>query len=204
MFDVHQSTQLPPGWSLVTELALRAVAETRSSSTRITPAIVSVDGLTDDFSAWEASASFLSRHLLSEMRAEFAVSSVAPAEDPLAVCRSLFSRVLAAGSVNFAHSSDTLSPSAYPLLDELVQIAADCPDSIIHITGHTDSSGDERLNLALSEARAKAVVDYIVSRGIAKNRTRATGAGSSLPLNDETSSRSRSRNRRIEITLEDP
>ena len=202
-FELHRSVELPPGWSLVTELALRAVAETRSSTTRISGAGIKVDGFTDNFAAWQKQADFLGRYLLPGMGTEFAVGAVAPEEDPLAVCRTLISNITAANTINFSHGSDRLSPSAYPMLDEVVQIAADCPNSIISITGHTDSSGDENLNLALSEARAQAVVAYIVSRGIPQDRTRAKGAGSSVPLNDEVGSRSRSRNRRIDITLED-
>ena len=70
--------------------------------------------------------------------------------------------------------------------------------------GHTDNTGDEAVNLALSKARADAVADYFVSGGVLRDRINATGVGSAEPLTDEDSPQARQLNRRIEIELRFP
>ncbi len=90
------------------------------------------------------------------------------------------------------------------MLDELIEVATDCPAAAISIAGHTDSSGDQRSNLRLSKARADSVVAYLVERGIAANRLHAHGAGSSMPLVIEDSVQARKQNRRIEFVFSFP
>jgi outer membrane protein OmpA-like peptidoglycan-associated protein len=103
--------------------------------------------------------------------------------------------------VEFEHSSNELNSSAFPLLDEIVQIVADCPATAITITGHTDSSGDERTNQSLSKARADSVFAYMVAKGIAAERLQSRGVGSSAPLSMEDNARARKLNRRIEFEI---
>jgi OOP family OmpA-OmpF porin len=116
-------------------------------------------------------------------------------------CRQLFTSVASERHVEFEHSSNELRSNAFPLLDEIVQIVADCPSAAITITGHTDSSGDERTNQSLSKARADSVFAYLVARGIAAERLQSHGAGSSVPLSTEDSARARRLNRRIEFEI---
>ena len=116
-------------------------------------------------------------------------------------CRQLFTSVASERHVKFEHSSNELSSNAFSLLDEIVQIVADCPSAAITITGHTDSSGDERTNQSMSKARADSVFAYMVARGIAAERLQSHGAGSSAPLSTEDSARARRLNRRIEFEI---
>ena len=83
------------------------------------------------------------------------------------------------------------------MLDELVQVATDCPGGRIEITGHTDASGHETGNIALSQARAEAVASYFVAAGIPPERLLAAGAGSSEPIVQGDDARARRLNRRI-------
>lgn len=76
------------------------------------------------------------------------------------------------------------------------------PQYHIHIAGHTDNVGDPRLNLVLSEQRAKVVATYLTRRGIAEERITTEGVGSKQPLGDNTTEGERSKNRRVEITIQ--
>jgi len=116
-------------------------------------------------------------------------------------CRQLFASVAGERHVEFEHSSNELNSNAFPLLDEIVQIVADCPSAAITITGHTDSSGDERTNQSLSKARADSVFAYLVAKGIAAERLQSRGAGSSAPLSMNDSAQARKLNRRIEFEI---
>ena len=103
--------------------------------------------------------------------------------------------------VQFAQSSYVLLPSSSAELDQLVQVMNRNPQWRIEVAGHTDNVGDARLNLALSENRAKVVAHYLVRRGIAEDRINASGYGSSRPVADNAAEEGRVRNRRVEITV---
>ncbi|MBT8092086.1 MAG: OmpA family protein [Gammaproteobacteria bacterium] len=106
-----------------------------------------------------------------------------------------------AGPVKFEESGTSIRPSGEPVLDRVVELASTCRQSVIEITGHTDSSGDETWNQILSLERAKAVADYLAARGIARERLVVKGAGSSEPVADNARRYGRSLNRRIEIVM---
>jgi outer membrane protein OmpA-like peptidoglycan-associated protein len=76
-------------------------------------------------------------------------------------------------------------------------------DSNFKVEGHTDSQGSEKLNQTLSETRAKAVLDYLVSKGIDASRLTSKGFGESTPIASNRTSRGRAQNRRVEINLAD-
>lgn len=116
-------------------------------------------------------------------------------------CQQLFTSALRGRQIEFEHSSYELRTSAFSVIDELIQIAADCPSATITVTGHTDNSGDEHMNQRLSKARADSVVAYMVARGIAAERIQALGAGSSSPISTEDNARARKLNRRIETDI---
>ena len=67
------------------------------------------------------------------------------------------------------------------------------------IMGHTDSDSSEAYNLKLSERRANAVMDYIVSKGIAANRLTSKGFGESDPIASNDTREGKAKNRRVEL-----
>ena len=69
--------------------------------------------------------------------------------------------------------------------------------------GHTDDVGGEAINQALSEQRAQAVVEYLVSRGVDRERLTPIGLGETEPIGDNTTEVGRQLNRRIEVDLVD-
>lgn len=75
----------------------------------------------------------------------------------------------------------TLRPESEEALDELVKLLADNPNITIEMASHTDRVGTEEYNLDLSERRAKAVIDYLISNGIAPERLQHQGYGKSRP-----------------------
>ncbi len=124
--------------------------------------------------------------------------------EPTSAAAALCQRALAAfraGPVNFEESKTAILPSGRPVLDRVVTLAATCRHSVVEVTGHTDSSGDEAENRRLSLARATAVADYLVRRGIPRHRIVVAGVGSSEPIADNARRYGRQLNRRIEIAL---
>lgn len=105
--------------------------------------------------------------------------------------------------VQFEQSSYILLPESSTELDQLVIALKKNPLWRITIAGHTDNVGDPRLNLALSENRAKVVAAYLRRRGVADDRINTNGYGGTRPIANNTLETERSKNRRVEITLKD-
>ncbi|GAB3025274.1 OmpA family protein [Spirosoma pulveris] len=103
--------------------------------------------------------------------------------------------------VQFEQSSYSLLPQSSAELDKLVRAMKENPDRAIEISGHTDNVGDPRLNLALSENRAKVVASYLKRRGIDEDRLTTRGYGGTRPIGDNTTEGERAKNRRVEIAI---
>ena len=101
--------------------------------------------------------------------------------------------------VTFATGSADINPQSYKNLDRLVLNLIEFPDVVIEIRGHTDNVGDAHMNQLLSEARADAVRDYILSKGISSDRVIAVGFGERFPIADNSTPEGRAKNRRIEM-----
>lgn len=203
-FELRERQALPAGWALISELALRATAETYSSITEITPSQIHIRGITSSAAEWREGLSRIERNLLPGMRLDHQLSEIKSSGSLEQQCISLFRTAMRGRKIEFPRTGATLGTSASPLLDELVLIAADCPAANVTITGHTDNTGSESGNLALSKARADAVAAYMTARGIAADRLSATGIGSSRPLVAENTAQAHQLNRRIDIELEFP
>ena len=76
-----------------------------------------------------------------------------------------------------------------------------CPEVTVNVEGHTDGDGDASANLALSVARAEAVVDALVLRGIDPERLYAVGYGESLPIASNDTRAGKQANRRIAFSV---
>ena len=108
---------------------------------------------------------------------------------------------LAAKNVFFATGSFKLLPKSYKSLDEVAAIMKTDDLLKIQIDGHTDSQGDAAKNMALSENRAKAVKDYLVSKGVPEASTSSAGYGVTKPIADNKTAAGRAKNRRVEMTV---
>jgi OOP family OmpA-OmpF porin len=110
-------------------------------------------------------------------------------------------------NVFYDFNKSSLRDESFPSLDKVVEMLNANPDMQIEISAHTDNIGTEKYNQRLSEARAKSVVAYLVSKGIDKNRLQAKGYGSTQPIapnkNEDGSDNpeGRQKNRRTEFKI---
>jgi outer membrane protein OmpA-like peptidoglycan-associated protein len=100
--------------------------------------------------------------------------------------------------VLFESNSATIQPASYERLDRVVEYLTHMRSARIRVAGHTDNVGNPRRNQQLSEQRAQAVREYIVSHGIAGDRVEAVGYGDAQPVAPNDTERGRAQNRRIE------
>jgi OOP family OmpA-OmpF porin len=124
--------------------------------------------------------------------------------DEIAACQEAYNERLGPGeNVLFDFDSAELHEEGRRLLNEIAEIGALCPEAHALVTGHTDSVGDREYNVQLSEERARAVVDYLVSVGVDRDRLTPVGYGYSQPIADNSTEDGRALNRRIEIRVQE-
>lgn len=109
---------------------------------------------------------------------------------------------LLAGSAPFVSGSAELSGDAEALLEEVIALLTANPSTRLTVEGHTDDQGSAAGNVALSEARAQAVVDFVVAGGVDAARLRAVGYGEERPIADNGTAEGRAQNRRIAFVVE--
>jgi outer membrane protein OmpA-like peptidoglycan-associated protein len=106
--------------------------------------------------------------------------------------------------VLFDFDRATIRADALPILEPLFEMLRDDPGMSIEIEGHTDWVGSDAYNQGLSQRRAQAVVDWLVSRGIARERISAAGRGEGEPIATNATAAGRQLNRRVEVRRREP
>jgi outer membrane protein OmpA-like peptidoglycan-associated protein len=106
-----------------------------------------------------------------------------------------------AHNILFTSASDQLTDSSYIALTQLADLLLTHPEWHLAIEGYTDNSGVPAKNLVLSQNRADAVKNFLISKGIARARLTATGFGQQKPLADNRTLKGRAANRRVELRL---
>lgn len=117
------------------------------------------------------------------------------------VCQQLFAELLAKSKIRFESAKASIDRDSVGLLDRMIETAMRCPSAEIEVGGHTDADGDADANMALSQRRAQAVVDYMVRAGVPGDRLKAVGYGASEPLASNDSDEGKAQNRRIEFLV---
>ena len=90
-------------------------------------------------------------------------------------------------------------PTSLPILEDVARVLKQAPQLAVTIAGHTDDRGDAATNLALSDARARAVVRWLTEHGIEQSRMQSAGFGPERPVAPNTTAEGRAKNRRVDI-----
>ena len=111
--------------------------------------------------------------------------------------------VVTLGDVLFASGQNQLVEGGRSSLEEVVDLLQTEPDKKIRVEGHTDSRGDAEANLQLSEQRAQAVREALISLGVSADRVTALGMGEDFPIASNEDEAGRAQNRRVDVILLD-
>ena len=101
--------------------------------------------------------------------------------------------------INFDTGKATIKEESRPTIDQILQLLKENESLKLNIEGHTDNVGDAKSNKALSEQRAKSVVDALIKAGIDGKRLAAAGYGQDRPVADNKTEEGRAKNRRVEL-----
>ena len=131
-----------------------------------------------------------------------AAAKLAQLESPAAIKKPLLVRMSDERNVMFEFNSASLNPSASNALVRVLN-KLDEFDSIdsIEVIGHTDSTGPDQYNQALSVRRATSVRDYLAAHGVKASLLTVNGKGEMSPVADNTSREGRAKNRRVDILI---
>ncbi len=103
--------------------------------------------------------------------------------------------------LKFETSKAVIQSSSFPSLNLVADFLKRKPTMQIEIGGHTDSDGDDLMNLQLSKDRANAVKTYLISKGVSEKQMIAIGYGKTRPIAENTSTSGKQQNRRTEIQI---
>jgi len=115
--------------------------------------------------------------------------------------QSILDKTLGDRIIEFESGSAILTPTGKAVLDDMALAMKKLGGKRVEIIGHTDSSGARASNLVLSQARADAVKNYLITKGISAEQLASFGIGSDRPIADNSTIEGRARNRRIEFRL---
>src|SRR6188474_1404930 len=104
-------------------------------------------------------------------------------------------------NITFALNSSDLNAQFFNALDGVSMVLKEYDKTVVEVAGHTDSSGSDQYNQALSERRAQAVAGYLSSHGVKTQRLMTIGAGEGHPVASNDTEQGRSANRRVELTI---
>lgn len=105
------------------------------------------------------------------------------------------------GNVTFATDSSDINARFYEVLNSVAIVLKEYNQTLIDVTGHTDSTGSDQYNLELSQKRASSVANYLMAQGLDARRFYIVGAGESQPIATNDTPEGREQNRRVEIRL---
>ncbi len=128
-----------------------------------------------------------------------AAPAAAPA--PAVVAAPVASKVTYAADAFFDFDKSVLKPEGKAKLDDLASKVGGINLEVVIAVGHTDATGPDGYNQALSNRRAEAVKAYLVSKGIESNRVYTEGKGEAQPIADNSTREGRSKNRRVEVEV---
>lgn len=124
------------------------------------------------------------------------LEQVVTASDMLAA---LDSQGFIALDIHFDTAMSVIKPESQPIIEQIVTLMRNAPKLRLSVEGHTDNTGTPAANQALSDARARAVVEAVVQQGIDRARLSSTGFGQTRPVADNRTEDGRARNRRVEL-----
>ena len=104
-------------------------------------------------------------------------------------------------NIFFDFDKFTLRSESFPELNRVAEFLEEQPSIKVQIAGHTDNIGTEEYNLNLSRRRSEAVTNYLIKKGVSKDRITVTPYGESRPKDTNDTKEGRQNNRRVEFTI---
>lgn len=197
---------LPQGWSVRVLGALEALAELHDGAAVVREGQIEITGVSGNPDA----ATQVTQVLVQALGADTGFTlnvTYDEALDPVAQaptpdnCEARIRGILAETKITFDPGSIEISGQSSAIIDSIADVLRECGELPFEVAGYTDSQGREETNLALSQARAEAVINALMMRRVLVSSLVAQGYGAANPIADNGTETGREANRRIEFTL---
>jgi OOP family OmpA-OmpF porin len=193
----------PAGYAAAVTASLRSLARLGGGRVEIVDRSVSLAGT----AYYDAASADIGQALRAALPSGFTLAAidvigVAPGQ-PLAAaaCQEQLRAVLRSGRIEFDASNPAATPDSLGTLDRAAATILRCPDATVEVGVHSDNDGSAATLRDRTQARAEAIVDYLVGAGIQRERLAATGYGGSKPVADNATAAGKAANRRVELTV---
>lgn len=197
---------VPAGWAVRVLVALEALSGLNNGAMTVRPDVIRITGETGNAEARDEIARLVTAKLgegtdlVLDVRYREELDPVASLPTP-EECVARVNAAIAARKITFAPGSTDIESGAMSTIDKVAEALRECQTVQMEIGGHTDSQGSEGMNERLSQARADAVLNAIMSRRVLTSNLTARGYGESRPIADNGTEAGREANRRIEFSL---
>ena len=203
VIDIKDITISPDSISSTSELVeIKSISQLKSSSSGVNfDDIPFAKTMKLDASDRNLGAVRLGSTVVNVPETETMPKKVHASVSKAAICQNKFKELLRSEKIQFAYNKANIKSSSHNLLNSLVEVAKECPNELVVISGYTDSDGSESYNKRLSANRASAVRAYLINKGIPSKRLKAIGYGESNPIADNSTIEGKAKNRRIEFNV---
>ena len=200
--DLAFASGAPENFVVAASTVLRAVARLAGGRAEIVDGDVSIDGGVYAQGAVEEIVSSTEETLPKGFAAIISVITRQPGQ-PLTAeeCSAVLDDEQKTARVTFEGSKATISRDSYGLLDRIAATLVRCPSVKVEVGAHSDSDGSASRNRDLTQARAEAVVDYLVDAAVTRERLTAVGYGETTPVADNATNEGKAANRRVEFKV---
>ncbi len=208
--NLHDSTRLnanlPDGWPVRIMVGLQGLGKLHNGLLTIGPRLVELKGRTGRPEAKTEITQLFSQQLGDGLRYKIDVSYDASLHQQKVMptpqqCVDRINGILKKKQIVFGPASARIDGDSMATMEKIAEAMSDCADVHMEIAGYTDSQGRESMNLTLSQSRAEAVLDTLLSLDVLTNNLTAKGYGEADPIADNKTEEGRKANRRIEFHL---
>lgn len=204
--DLIYASGAPAGYVDAVSAALQVLSRVAGGRAEIADAALSVSGFVFQPAAVDDIADTIAGALPDGFAVAENTLATRQGGQPVAAerCSELLRAALKTGRIEFDGNKAGIAGDSYGLLDRVSASVARCPDASIEVGAHSDSEGSSSRNRDRTQARAEAIVDFLVNAGVKRERLSAVGYGESNPIADNGTAEGKAANRRIEFSVELP
>ena len=206
--DTRLGEGLPEGWTAQVLTGLEMLSMVKHGRLDLAPGEMRLSGTVNTMRVRDDIERILAERLPADTRVVLdmkeAPQAAPPPADPAIpanLCAEQISLELARNRIDFPPSESDIDEASLPVIDRIAEIMGQCPGARFEIAGHTDSQGRESSNMALSQARADAVLAALLERQVDTVFLYSKGYGESQPVASNETEEGRAANRRIEFSL---